>query len=318
MERPKAQKDFTGIRKGRMHMSDFGENLQFYRKQKEMTQEQLAEQLDVSRQTVSKWESGASYPEMEKILQLCDLFSCNMDILMRKNAAESEQQDGEGYERYMEKRRKNITIGVTLLILGVAFWNLLFGLGWREPIVNTLFFATAIVAILVLVVAGIQDETYRKNHPLIPEFYTKEEIARFDEKFPIRIAAGIGAILVGVLIAMNAEDFPREFGMGMGVEEEFYYGIFLLLVAIGVGIFVHTGLGKAKYDIAAYNRENDRAVQKENEKVGIWCGCIMIVATIVFFVAGFVYDLWEVCWVVFPVGGMICGIVALILKGKQK
>lgn len=301
-----------------MHMSDFGENLQFYRKQKEMTQEQLAEQLDVSRQTVSKWESGASYPEMEKILQLCDLFSCNMDILMRKNAAESEQQDGEGYERYMEKRRKNITIGVTLLILGVAFWNLLFGLGWREPIVNTLFFATAIVAILVLVVAGIQDETYRKNHPLIPEFYTKEEIARFDEKFPIRIAAGIGAILVGVLIAMNAEDFPREFGMGMGVEEEFYYGIFLLLVAIGVGIFVHTGLGKAKYDIAAYNRENDRAVQKENEKVGIWCGCIMIVATIVFFVAGFVYDLWEVCWVAFPVGGMICGIVALILKGKQK
>lgn len=38
----------------------FGEKLQFYRKRKDITQEQLAEQLDVSRQTVSKWESGVS------------------------------------------------------------------------------------------------------------------------------------------------------------------------------------------------------------------------------------------------------------------
>ena len=48
----------------------FGENLQYLRKQKEITQEQLAEQLEVSRQSVSKWESGQSFPEMEKLLQL--------------------------------------------------------------------------------------------------------------------------------------------------------------------------------------------------------------------------------------------------------
>ena len=77
-----------------------------------------------------------------------------MDTLMRKNAVQLEKQDTEGYERYMEKRRKNITIGIALLIMGAAFWNLLFGLGWQEPVVNTLFFAIAIVAILVLVVAG--------------------------------------------------------------------------------------------------------------------------------------------------------------------
>ncbi len=52
----------------------FGENLQYYRKREEITQEQLAEKMEVSRQTISKWEAGTSYPEMEKILQLCDLF----------------------------------------------------------------------------------------------------------------------------------------------------------------------------------------------------------------------------------------------------
>ena len=295
-------------------MSEFGENLQFYRKQRNMTQEQLAEELEVSRQTVSKWESGASYPEMEKILQLCKIFSCSMDVLMRKNAAESEMEDSEGYERHMEKRRKNITIGVTLLILGVAIQQLLTGFGWQEAFTGTLFFAIAIVAILVLVVAGMQDEAYRKMHPVIAEFYTPEEISYYNEKFPIRIATAICMILIGTLIAMNAEHFP----LGKGMSEEVYYGIFLFLVAIAAGIFVHAGLGKDKYDIAAYNKENSKETKKENEKIGIWCGCIMIVATIVFLVAGFVYNLWEVCWVVFPVGGMVCGIATLILKGRKQ
>ena len=58
-----------------------GQNLQFYRKRKNITQEQLAEQLCVSRQTISKWEADASYPEMEKILQLCEMFGCSMDTL---------------------------------------------------------------------------------------------------------------------------------------------------------------------------------------------------------------------------------------------
>ena len=214
----------------------------------------------------------------------------------------------------MEKKRKNITTGVSLLIMSVAFQQLFTGFGWQEAVANTIFMAIAIVAILVLVVAGMQEDVFRKNHPVIAEFYTPEEIARFDEKFPIRIATGIGMILVGMLIAMNAEGFP----LWAGAKEEIYYGIFLFLVAIAVGGFVHAGLGREKYDIAAYNKRNDKAVKKENETIGIWCGCIMIVATIVFFVAGFVCNLWEICWVAFPVGGMICGIATLILKGMRR
>ena len=47
----------------------FSDNLQFIRAQAGVTQEQLAEQLDVSRQSVSKWESGASFPEMDTLLR---------------------------------------------------------------------------------------------------------------------------------------------------------------------------------------------------------------------------------------------------------
>lgn len=64
----------------------FSANLQYMRKiHHSMTQDQLAEKMGVSRQTVSKWESGEAYPEMEKLIRLCDLFSCSMDALMREN-----------------------------------------------------------------------------------------------------------------------------------------------------------------------------------------------------------------------------------------
>ena len=64
----------------------FGQNLLFLRKMRDnMTQEELAERLNVSRQTVSKWELDAVYPEMDKLLGLCELFSCSLDQLIRED-----------------------------------------------------------------------------------------------------------------------------------------------------------------------------------------------------------------------------------------
>lgn len=64
----------------------FGQNIQFLRKMhKGMTQEELAEKVGVSRQTVSKWELDSTYPEMDKVISLCNLFSCSMDKLVRED-----------------------------------------------------------------------------------------------------------------------------------------------------------------------------------------------------------------------------------------
>lgn len=62
----------------------FGKNLQYLRKiNGTMSQEKLAERMGVSRQAVSKWEADEAYPEMEKLFELCSLFSCSMDQLLR-------------------------------------------------------------------------------------------------------------------------------------------------------------------------------------------------------------------------------------------
>ena len=63
----------------------FGRNLQYLRQLSAgMTQEALAEKLNVSRQTISKWEMDAANPEMDKALELCRVFNCSLDNLFRE------------------------------------------------------------------------------------------------------------------------------------------------------------------------------------------------------------------------------------------
>lgn len=62
---------------------NFAKNLQILRKMGDMTQEDLAEKMKISRQTVSKWELGTVLPEVEKLLELGRLFNCSVDSLLK-------------------------------------------------------------------------------------------------------------------------------------------------------------------------------------------------------------------------------------------
>lgn len=66
-----------------------GEKISKLRKENNYTQEQLAEILSVSRQSVSKWETDLTYPETEKIIAMSKLFNCSTDYLLKDDADES-------------------------------------------------------------------------------------------------------------------------------------------------------------------------------------------------------------------------------------
>lgn len=68
-------------------MQDFSEKLVSLRRSKGLSQEQLAQALGVSRQSVSKWESGGAMPELGKLLALSDLFGVSVDTLIRAGGA---------------------------------------------------------------------------------------------------------------------------------------------------------------------------------------------------------------------------------------
>lgn len=69
-----------------------GENIQYLRRKNGLTQETLAQRLGVSRQTVSKWESGEALPELTKLPELGDVFGCKLDTLLREDLAERERR----------------------------------------------------------------------------------------------------------------------------------------------------------------------------------------------------------------------------------
>ena len=68
--------------------SKLGENLKRIRKEHNLSQEEFAEDLNVSRQAVSKWESNISYPDMDKILLICEKYNLNIDELFNQNYKE--------------------------------------------------------------------------------------------------------------------------------------------------------------------------------------------------------------------------------------
>ena len=93
----------------------FGEKLQYLRKSKGITQEQLAAQVTVSRQAISKWELGESMPDTDNVLQLSKLFGVSTDYLLN-NEIESDMD----IPAVIENNLKKIHCNKTLLVTGIV------------------------------------------------------------------------------------------------------------------------------------------------------------------------------------------------------
>ncbi len=108
----------------------FDENLRAFRKQKEFSQEYLAEKMNVSRQTISKWENGTAMPDLKKLTDLASLFDVSMDELLGTSAPDyktSESDNAElevlkqAFDEYKIKNKKTtIIFGAVSTALVVA------------------------------------------------------------------------------------------------------------------------------------------------------------------------------------------------------
>lgn len=130
----------------------FDENLRAFRKQKEFSQEYLAEKMNVSRQTISKWENGTAMPDLKKLTDLASLFDVSMDELLGTSAPDyktSESDNAEfeilkqAFDEYKIKNKKTtIIFGVvsTALVVAliVATVNLLNSVANLQSRVNSL------------------------------------------------------------------------------------------------------------------------------------------------------------------------------------
>lgn len=290
----------------------FSENLQFLRTRAGVTQEQLAEELGVSRQSVSKWESNASFPEMDTLLHICDMYDVNLDTLLRGSVEESLVSDTAQYDRTMNRFSRRIAFSVGAIIAAVGVSALLIAAGLSEMLAGAFLLLVITVSMVVLVASGIQHDNFRKKYPVITDFYTQEEKDAFHQKFVWFIAGGVGAILFDVvLLTLFFSFFPEQ-----EPYESLAGGVFMLIIAGAITSFIYGGIQDDKYKIWKYNRDNNPTpeVKKRNGLIGALCACTMLLATAIYVGLGLAKDLWNTAWWIFVVGGILCGVVNVVLN----
>lgn len=338
----------------------FRDNLQHLRATRNMTQEQLAMLIGVSRQSVSKWEAEKSYPEMDKLLKICELFGCSLDDLVSGDltsrpadpsqsvATSTRPLDVTGYDEAMYRFANRLSSGIAIIILGFAFAALLQG---ASPLPNSDPDAFSLVAIFVCVGIGlafiipsaIEHGAFRKAHPFIEDFYTPEQKNETRRKFSTGLVVGIALILVAVVIPVlldgltvtpTTSSSSQTAGATLFGAESWSGFIFFVCVAAGVWTIVRSAVLHSRIDVSSYNRDSladmpedqieamdDPALRERARKArrdnGIY-GAIMGVATaiglLLLFVPAFHATMWF--WVVWPVGGVICGAIAAYRQSR--
>lgn len=132
---------------------NLGQRLLELRKSKQLSQEEVAERLDVTRQTISKWETDQSTPDFDKIVPLCKLYGITTDELLigkkldDKNSSIKETVDVSDDRQFIQKKRaKGISIGVLLYFVALV---------WIMISIPVLIFNPIMASAIFLLICGI-------------------------------------------------------------------------------------------------------------------------------------------------------------------
>ncbi len=297
----------------------FRDNLIHLRASHNMTQEQLAMLLGVSRQSVTKWESEKSYPEMDKLLKMCQIFDCTLDDLVQGDltgktpdpattiAPGTPPADVFGYDEHMRHFAMRISNGVMSIILGVAVSIWFFNAGdasSQSPLFLPENIAVALglfcslcgvaIGLGLIIPAGMNHSNFVRSHPYIEDFYTEEEKARARSTFSIELIGGICLIFAGVCLVAAFGDTPYEDNVGVPS--------MLICIAVGVRFIIHGSMTFSRINLANYNTAASEVMdaleitqanipseqkgvlltrRKQNKRAGAICGVIMCTATII-------------------------------------
>lgn len=147
---------------------NLGEKLFELRKSKNLTQDDVAEKLEVTRQTISKWETNQSTPDFDKIVPLCNLYEITPnELLMKEGQKENSQNEQENnYEnmtkvQIKQKSAEIVSTSIFIYIVAVAFLMIAIPVQHANPII-----ATAIFLILI----GWSTTRMIKHYMSIPKF----------------------------------------------------------------------------------------------------------------------------------------------------
>ena len=300
------------------------------RKQLGWSQEELAEKMNISRQSVSKWESTNSIPDLNRIIMLAELFDVSTDFLLKdENEAfdsrdESKEPDSiqislEQAVKYVESKLEVsalITKGVMLCVCSVVplFFFLAMAETNRLNLSGDIAAAIGVVSILVMVsigisffiktnqyesdIAVIDNEAFELAYGVHSVF--TEKLQKFRASYNRRLSVGIFIFIISFVPLMFAAMFS-------GGSDIILMMLIVLILMIAAGIYIVAPVS-AKYD--AYNNIlKDSCVEttkskrtKRAEKLAAFYWPLLIAI----FLGWSLWTMdWGVTWIVWPVGAVL-------------
>ncbi len=322
------------------------EKIMELRKKNGWSQEELAFQMDVSRQSVSKWESGASIPDLERILKLSQLFGVSTDYLLKEEledllASSPEISDGDNGRRrvtmevaseYMEnkiKTSKKIAGAVSACILSPVVLIYLGALAEFKENVISEGLAGSVGVIILLLIVGLSTVFFILNG-------MKMEAFEYLEKEAFQLEYGVEAIVrnkmaqyeginrlytvTGVFLCIISV-CPLLIASSLGASD-FIQTICLLIlfVIVAVAVFLIIVAGEKKTCFHILLQEGDYSEDKKMEKrkkeripAIYWC-----IVTAIYLGISFLTEEWGKTWIIWPSAAVLYGAVLGIAGALRK
>ncbi|MBO5210722.1 MAG: helix-turn-helix transcriptional regulator [Clostridia bacterium] len=306
------------------------------RKKNGWSQEELADKMNVSRQAVSKWEAAQTTPDLEKILQLGNLFGVTTDYLLKDEIEYEEFTDSSDEtsirritlaeaNEYLEQRKDasvKIAIATFLCIICAIPLFLLIALSEMTalPIAENTAIGIGVVAIFPIVAfavymfirVGFKNAPYEflENEPFETE-YGVTGLARDRQKayrstyVKCNYIGACGCVLSPVPLLCGA--FSEN-----GLLTMLLLCVTMLVAGIGVMFFIVAGVRWASMQKLLKEGEfSDKGKRKSkiNEAIGT---AYWLIATAVYLGWSFLTDDWHITWVVWPIAGVLFAVVELI------
>ena len=177
----------------------FGDNLKLLRKNKNMSQEELAERMNVSRQSVSKWETGDAYPEINNILQLCKVFNCKINDLVNDSIIDIDEMDEEvksSAVKFKENKQKQVR-GISKAVYIIASIC-------RVVTIIAIPFVILAMCLIPYVIKNVEV----KDNEISFVYSSKLSLEKKDDKYLMRFN---DRVVVGDISFKNEEDIIKVF-----------------------------------------------------------------------------------------------------------
>lgn len=306
------------------------------RKKNDWSQEELAEKLNVSRQSISKWESAASVPDINRILDMSRVFGVSTDYLLKEEQqdvtyADEEEAipcvklaEAEAFVSDSKVYGRQTGLNVALCILSPVVLLILCGLleckgshvteGLAAGVGVTVLLVLIAAAVFGFIMTGKRMEQYRRLERGMFELdygvagILRERFAAVDRSCTARIGAGIALCILAVvpLIAVGA-------GNGADYLCILMTALLLIIVSGGVFLLIAASMEQEAYKKLLRQDEFDPAEQQRNERSERFGGFFWPLLTAVYLGVSFLTGRWDITWVCWPVGALIHVAVANLL-----